>query len=52
MIRKPVATKVHINMSAALLLANVTFLVGIDEVSLPSTEGFFKSVLELDHDSF
>ena len=32
-IRKPVATKVHINMSAALLLANVTFLVGIDEVS-------------------
>ncbi|KAL5262897.1 hypothetical protein ACHWQZ_G008335 [Mnemiopsis leidyi] len=35
-IRKPVATKVHINMSAALLLANVTFLVGIDETGSPT----------------
>ncbi|XP_063691618.1 adhesion G-protein coupled receptor G6-like isoform X2 [Bolinopsis microptera] len=34
-IRKPMATKVHINMSAALLLANVTFMVGIDEVGSP-----------------
>ena len=33
-IRKPMATKVHINMSAALLLANVTFMVGIDEVRI------------------
>ena len=32
-IRKPMATKVHINMSAALLLANLSFMIGIDEVN-------------------
>ena len=31
-IRKPVATKVHINLSAALLMGNLVFLIGVDQV--------------------
>jgi len=32
-IRKPVATKVHINLSAALLMGNLVFLIGVDQTA-------------------